>query len=80
MYCRSPSFEKIVNLNHICLMYVATIASTSVLQVVSVVSLFFLEKKACADFLAGSTLRSKSRYAALSETAIFARACRHEFP
>lgn len=35
---------------------------------------------ACADFLAGSTLRSKSRYAALSETAIFGRACRHEFP
>ena len=59
-------------------MYIATIASTSVLQVVSVVS--FFKKKACADFLAGSTLRSKSRYAALSETAIFGRACRHEFP
>lgn len=36
--------------------------------------------KACADFLAGSMIRSKSRYSALSETAIFGRACRHEFP
>lgn len=36
--------------------------------------------KVCGDFLAGDALRSRSRYSALSETAIFGRACRHEFP
>lgn len=34
----------------------------------------------CHDFLAGDALRSKSRFKALDETAIFGRACRHEFP
>lgn len=42
--------------------------------------IYFFKIKACADFLAGSAIRSKSRYSALSETAIFGRACRHEFP
>ena len=36
--------------------------------------------QACGDFLAGDAVRSRSRYSALSETAIFGRACRHEFP
>ncbi len=30
--------------------------------------------------VAGDTLRSKSRYAALDETAVFGGICRHEFP
>lgn len=38
------------------------------------------EREACGEFLAGSAIRSRSRYTALSETAIFGRACRHEFP
>ncbi|XP_064406478.1 uncharacterized protein LOC135351424 [Halichondria panicea] len=36
--------------------------------------------KGCHEFLAGDTLRSKSRYAALDETAVFGSICRHEFP
>jgi hypothetical protein len=31
-------------------------------------------------FLAGSMLRSASRYKALDETAVLGYACRHEFP
>ena len=34
----------------------------------------------CNDFLAGSMLRSATRYKALDETAVFGYACRHEFP
>lgn len=34
----------------------------------------------CNDFLAGSMLRSASRYRALDETAVFGYCCRHEFP
>ena len=30
--------------------------------------------------MAGDAIRSRSRYSALSETAIFGRACLHEFP
>ena len=34
----------------------------------------------CHHFLAGDALRSKSRYAALDETAVFGSICKHEFP
>ena len=34
----------------------------------------------CSDFVAGSSLRSASRYTALDETALFGYCCRHEFP
>lgn len=34
----------------------------------------------CNDFVAGSMLRSASRYKALDETAVFGYCCRHEFP
>ena len=34
----------------------------------------------CNNFLAGSMLRSATRYRALDETAVFGAACRHEFP
>ncbi|XP_068690614.1 uncharacterized protein [Montipora foliosa] len=37
-------------------------------------------KEECSDFMAGNAVRSRSRYSALCETAIFGRACRHEFP
>ena len=36
--------------------------------------------KECNDFLAGSALRSNSRYARLDETGIMGAACRHEYP
>lgn len=36
--------------------------------------------KGCHGFLAGDALRSRSRYAALDETAVFGSICRHEFP
>ena len=36
--------------------------------------------QACNDFLAGSMIRSASRYKALDETAVFGYCCRHEFP
>ena len=34
----------------------------------------------CNDFLAGSWMRSASRYKRLDETAVFGYCCRHEFP
>ena len=34
----------------------------------------------CSDFLAGNMLRSKTRYAALDETAVMGCVCRHECP
>ena len=34
----------------------------------------------CNDFLAGSWMRSASRYKSLDETAVFGYCCRHEFP
>ena len=34
----------------------------------------------CSDFLAGSMLRSHSRFSALDETAIMGVVCRHEYP
>ncbi|XP_064400958.1 uncharacterized protein LOC135347050 isoform X2 [Halichondria panicea] len=37
-------------------------------------------KKGCNDFLAGSIVRSRQRYAALDETAVAGLACRHESP
>lgn len=36
--------------------------------------------KGCHEFLAGDTLRSKQRYTALDETAVFGSICRHEYP
>ena len=32
-----------------------------------------------SDFLDGSVVRCKTRYKALNETAVFGRACKHEF-
>jgi len=40
---------------------------------------FFLIQE-CSNFVAGSALRSCSRYRALDETSLFGCACRHEFP
>ena len=34
----------------------------------------------CSDFLAGNSIQSSVRFAALDETAIFGCVCRHEFP
>ena len=34
----------------------------------------------CSDFKAGDVLRSRSRYCALDETAVFGAVCRHDFP
>lgn len=34
----------------------------------------------CSDFQAGSVIRSKGRYVALDETAVFGIACKHAFP
>ena len=34
----------------------------------------------CSNFVAGSALRSNSRYRALGVTALFGCACQHEFP
>ncbi len=39
-----------------------------------------LRIQGCHEFLAGDAIRSKSRYAALDETAVFGSICRHEFP
>lgn len=39
-----------------------------------------LKLQDCSEFLAGHALRSRSRFAALSETAIMGVVCRHEFP
>ena len=36
--------------------------------------------KGCHEFLAGDALRSKARYSALDETAVFGSICRHQFP
>lgn len=36
--------------------------------------------KGCHQFLAGDALRSRSRFAALDETAVFGAVCRHNFP
>ena len=40
---------------------------------------FFFQTQ-CSDFKAGDTLRSRSRYHALDETAVFGAVCRHDFP
>ncbi len=42
--------------------------------------IFVLCIQGCHEFLAGDAIRSKSRYAALDETAVFGGICRHEFP
>ena len=39
---------------------------------------YFLQD--CNEFLAGHALRSRGRFAALSETAVMGVVCRHEYP
>ena len=40
----------------------------------------FICTQGCNSFLAGHPIRSRSRFHALDETAVFGRACRHGFP
>ncbi len=51
-----------------------------VCQQIAALTVLFSCQKGCHMFLAGDALRSKSRYAALDETAVFGSVCRHEFP
>ena len=37
-------------------------------------------QESCSQFCAGDTLRSRTRYIALDETAIFGGMCRHDIP
>ena len=38
------------------------------------------EQSSCSEFKAGDALRSRSRYHALDETAVFGAICRHDLP
>ena len=39
-----------------------------------------VKQNRCSDFKAGDAIRSRSRYHALDETAVFGAICRHDFP
>ena len=40
----------------------------------------YLLQSKCSDFKAGDALRSRTRYRALDETAVFGAICPHDFP
>lgn len=42
--------------------------------------MYIISFQCCSQFLAGDAIRSKTRYRALDETAVFGSCCRHGCP